>query len=525
MEAIYDDTIHVLNACHMLATQPSYRPLVYWITCQTGESLTLTSWLSFVCLAVSAVFLLRVMRPDDNNPPSSAARPWVLALLFLHPIYLFPYFYPAQFSNALTILWAAGAFWVLDRNWKNRWLPLVFLPLAFVGNLVRVEAIVFLLFVTGAVYVFRGPVSGAWNPLRVFGKARTIRIAAFVGTYLVLTQILTRTLFTGTAWMMNESPAVTIGGMITQAPDPNYPSQSHWPVQMYAQLLYLKNLLFPAGFSFFGPWNHWYYITEEAGLRIAAFAAFLAVVGGLVALAIRAKVGSPRRALCFGLLVFLGVALASSVARRYDWYAVSREVLATGLFIPFAAAAILAIPVERRRRFVVTLASIYVVFSVAIVGLVKYRDLDRFLHDEANKVGKYSPYVNYERMRRFESQGNIQAALDSAYRAYHAVPPDSIRYSRSARLFRESALAKNYELAQDLGDEKTSRRAAEALMKSDSYLSTWVCLTSGYFPTERCLEGTRKEKFCASREQVQSELELCGPGEFAPMEKYCGKKE
>lgn len=523
MEAIYDDHLHVLKACAMLESQPGYRPLVNWLTCQTGESLTTTSWMSFGFLLVFAIFLVRLM-PPNLDEKLRGYRLASMAALFAHPLYLFPFFYPSQISTSMTMFWAGLSFWILDLS-----LPIfIFAPLALglaaIGNFVRVEAAFFWLLLAGAVYVFRGPARGEWNPLLIFGRAKFAKFAGFFVLALGLGQLFSLPFFRALSGVSVANPATTVVNMLASATEPNYPQNSHWPVQAYAQLLYLKNFLYPFGFSFFGPWNHWWVIYQNQALQVGLCVGVLALIGTLAVWGARAKHNSARRYAAFGLLIFLGTTIASSASRRVDWYFVSREVLGIGLFIPFAAAAIQRITIFRQRRFASLLVTTYLVMSLAGVAFVKYRNLDLFLFDESTKVGETSPYVNYERMRIFEKRGEWERARKSAYQVYTAIPPDSIAFSRAARRFRESSLAKSYELAELLGDHVSARSALKALMKSDSYLSTWVCLKSGDYAPEQCLEGGRHAKFCASREEVKNELELCGPEDLGQLEKYCGKK-
>ncbi|MGE4108031.1 MAG: hypothetical protein AB7F66_12515, partial [Bacteriovoracia bacterium] len=378
--ALYDDILHVDNACAMLENAPGYRFLIYALSCTGGESLWFNRVASAICLGLAwSLFVRAARRPARDFW-------WIF-----HPLVAFSFFYASQFSTAFTLLWAcAGAWCVL--NWARyrpngprpgpqlvrAAIPLLLLGVA--GSTIRMEAAVFQTMVLFAIWGL------AWVEGRRWPARRELWTwLGFLVYFGVISQLL-RGLFP----VFSGGPAALLQLRIEE---PFYPMESHLPVQAYAGLLYLRSFLLPIYASFFGPWTDWWALHVSTAWRIYVVAGWVGVASAAAWL-MRPRFSAPLRFFSAGVLVFLAAAAVLSAYLRADWYFLSRTTLPgflAGLYV-----------VEARRRMATKGLwggirkgmPVYVLLAFALHAGLHYSTLENLIRYELNWGGKDSPITN-----------------------------------------------------------------------------------------------------------------------------------
>lgn len=502
---LYDDILHLGQACQASRTfGATYRPFVYWITCQLGGDPVHVSLFSAVCLAFSALLLSRFwLGLKGQSLVRSSIALW-------HPLVLFPVFYASQISTAITALWLSLMLTLIAIRANFTSIFCLFL-LAITAQYLREESIL-LLFIFGAVWFsYRLFFSKNENLKPVFLKWF---VACGFGGFLFPKFIAKQASFFGLADTPNLLNSALQGGV-------DYPIQLWFSMQLHALKYYLLSYLMPIYGPFFGDWTSWYRFHQESDrIQIVWAATAWFLVGAFVLFYFR-KRNRFLASVIFSILIFCAFTFAQSLNMRSDWFILSRATL--------PALLALMILIDGAWRFsskakkIVSALFIVSIGSTLFHTFFHYRNRDVFLRYEA-KVSQNSPSFHMAQADQLKFRHADEEALREYFTAYKMIPIDFAPDGSQGRQYKTLALYHGYHLSKKLGDEHSSETAFRTLMKYDSFFSWMLCLQSQQYAATECVSFENKKKFCSlasspmNRAYVQADLktietkvdEICG---------------
>ena len=476
----------------MLHANPTYRSLVYGVTCAAGESIVGTKLISLFAL-LSSIFLLAPIFKSPSFVSTSMRYRILNWLPIVHPIVLFPFFYASQISTSLTLLWTAAVIRLFcsQEGWRRTELQIALgLLLAGLGQLIRVEAIYLAMMIFGSWTLFRLCFQGISFSQRIKSFSLLTPIAARFLVFVILFLALNRFI-----------PATFRSDPMGIAPDfgfaLDYPQSSHLAVQIWASGLYLKGFLFPIGSSFFGPWTDWIWIHDRP--QIQSLLTLLAVVLGLGLFAL-SLLGSrvQVRLAAAGLFCFLAFSWIQSLFMRADWYALSRAEVASVVLCFFIQGVFQSSSDANLEKTVTVYKAVLLYFFLNSFALLvlHYGSYSGFVESESMLVGAKSPAANLEASKLARSEGRLQDALEAAHRAYGLIPQRVLSESTAALSSYTFALYDGYRVAEQMKRPDLALGALKVMMNINNYHSTLLCLENASIPLEACTTKSRLDWFC-----------------------------
>jgi hypothetical protein len=475
---VYDDQYHVLGACKFLHHHPEYRPLISFISCTGGESLSFNRAFSFLCIIGTAFLIESLVRKSDEK------RSYFLVLSIIsHPLVLFPFWYAAQLSSAVTMLWASLATSCIIKLTKNRspLLCCICILVLSIGYFLRLDALVFLLIIVLGIALHQ-------SLSHSFSRKQ-------IQTYLLFPSIVIFLMLAGVFAIKGFIPGYS--RLVEFSDLPFYPTDSFLAVECYALLLYLKALVFPLSASFFGPWSQWWEIAQSTtNQNYLSFGMILFML--LAALSILLlKSFNAIRYLVAGIFIFFIAAGVLSVFPRVDWYFLSRSYPGAILAISFFAAALNQTEIKPLLK---NTLKVLIISSLSFCSLYSYlqhySSNESFFRYESDLVGEYSPAIPLILAEEQLRNGEFDLARLSYAKAYHLVPRESLNHSVAAFKYWLQATAGGYHSSKYAGHQLSSLLAAKELLRTDSYIGTSVCLQEDRIDLSECETAKRKKAFC-----------------------------
>jgi tetratricopeptide (TPR) repeat protein len=478
---LYDDFYHVQGACAKIQATWGDRPLVFGLNCLMGESL----WASRVAALLFGLLSCWVYGEILGLKKS------LRLTLMLHPVVLFPFFYPSQLSTAMMCCWIVCVLlWSLrPARGLLQWglLPI----LAGVGSGIRIESGILLVATAIPVFFLRSlQQERVTNQTRVrsFGK-----ILAVVGLSFAIYPFF-RDGFLNSA--NSASVFQTLGKRAASAASYYDPWDYRW-AQLYAAFLYVQNLFFPALTSFFGPWKDFFSITLKWEWRIV-FSLVIGILSGLSAITSQASSQPPsqgkfpsmnRRVLALAFLSFVALSLGSSLHLSVDWYYPSRQVLATLLTLGMLCRVIQGFESQRWIRII----NLYLALSLAFTYFFHYRNEESFLAFELSHGGESHPQVHTQAGNLLAKNSEFEEAVGHYQKAARLASPEARAKSLVAVNYWSIALLNQYLIADQAQNQLLREDAVRELDVEDNFFSALVCLYEKRGEPS-CLKGDRKEK-------------------------------
>lgn len=486
---IYDDFFHVLNACSVWKNDTTYRPLIFGMTCLAGESMLTTRLLALLFLCIAAFFFNRLFFRHTQSTLHSLA-------LLVHPLVFFPVFYPSQLSTAVTMAWAsASALFLVKR--PTKWFIdfLACLIIVYLGNLIRIEALVFLFIVLGSYAMFDfSQRRDVWK--QPFTYWTYAKLGVVVLLFLVYPKGNDMLGFRGV------EVAATLAKFRPEAPF--YPRGSFFATQIWAVFLYLKNYLLPFAPSFWGPWTNWWSIFNNSNLQLLLYASYFGVVSALLFFICSKRFGSLVRLTSAGALTFIAIASAFSSTMRIDWYFNSRAILAAALLSPFVLrfAELLAEKFPRYKRYITVAPLAYFSFALLFTYIAQYRSYDAFVSYELRQNGPASPRAHLTAAAHYGVRGDLQSALMEFHQTYSMLSGPILNASTQARDWWVLSLYKGWEISRTLGLKESAHSALLRMLTVPTYISALACIQDPEIDQRLCRRPELVEAFTASYGKV-----------------------
>lgn len=490
MISLYDDSWHVARACARLEQLPGDRFLVSWTHCVLGQSSDHSRWASLFFVVLASVLLWRAFFRSWKGLQGSA-------LLVLHPMALFPFFYASQLSTAMSVAWASGVLLLLERSTSRRMLDgCLGLGLAVLGALLRFEGIAFVWMLFGALRGFRR-LEGEPTP----GRRPWARLLFFTGLFWVASRL-------AHTWLAG---GIAASGFAADAVDvAQYPLAAWYGSQVLACLQYAFNLVFPALHSFYGSWSDWAIFLERPWLSFSALAVAMILLLGLMALVRERALGLPAlKWPALGAVFFFIYCFGASALPRTDWYYPIRQQLATLVFLIFSLRGFreAALP-ARAKKAIAAACLLYLAASSAYSAVFHYGSDEGFLMHEVSVTRRTSPAVGLSIAAVAQKSGDLELALDQYRGVLEEVPVPVARASGRGAIFRIHALSGLYRLYRHANDQPNASLVLRALSVADHRLAVYACLSDPVAPIESCRSNPRAvAHFCGFSTELFSEPE------------------
>ncbi len=448
---IYDDNLLVLRACKVIEDVPSYRPLVYGLTCVLGEDLTRTRLLCLLFVLVAVFALVRLF--------FQRVTPFKFFAVALHPLTLFPFFYPSQLSTALTMFWASlGALFIASRDEaKGRGLFLCAVW-AILGIYVRIEALVFLYLILGTYFLYQWAVCRSLRDCLHAVMLRKLFILTFAMlAYPHILEVLGREFATSPIHTL--SLAGDVDGDVMY-----YPKDSFAAVQAWAIFLYFKSFVFPFGPSFWGGWTDWVKIHQSQALQYSLLGAYALLLGlSCWTIFLRKTTGLKLRLFFSGVACFVVITSIFSLVMRMDWYFLSRAVLASTLLSLF----FVAICHESKAYWAKAGLVTYVLAALCFTYFYQYRNDAVFAAYELKENGSRSPRAQYLAAARLMNEGRLEEALLGFHSAYDSLASEIVAVSAQGQQIWNFSLYRGWQISHRLGYKDSAKSALRQIAQSN----------------------------------------------------------
>lgn len=477
MIPLIDDFTHVGLACARLAEYPADRFAVVSLNCALGEDLDRTRAASLLFILATLWILDRLFyRERDWRRPLLGA---------LHPLLLIPFFWASQITTSMTGFWAA-VWATLFVRWFDRARGLAaLLAWSFVGASVRFEAFAYgLVFLAAYALMYR---EQYWPA----GRERTRRLVKGVGaaSIAILAGKYALQLIPSNAFIVSLASHASEAG---EGGARYYPLLTYPFLQADSIARYLEGFALPWRLSYYGDWYQWWKIDQQLWRGPLRLLLTLAPAAALLLWLRRRGDREGVFRLGAGLFFFLATTAMLSSLPRNDWYYPVRAYLGTLCLLVFTG------PLLLRRKTAGAAVIAILALSTAAHVAFHFSTHDQFRAYETEIAGGGHPFLDLDEAKAFHRSGRPDDALRSLHGLYSKIPVASAQRSTRAGTFWTLGLYSAWMIYDEQGRAGKAAEVYRVISHSTYYPAVHACLQIETEPVEKCLEGERKDNFCAS---------------------------
>jgi len=500
MIALYDDYYLISQACRIVIEKPFYRILHSQTACLLGQNVDYVRIFSLLILLVAAFIFVKSIVTDQRD--------LIRQYLFigLNSAYLVGFYYSSLLSMSFAVLWCSLFIYFYKKESLR-----YSVPLGLLAFLIRKEVYFYILiFIVFDLFRTRFLQNIDYKKYLTQKK-----IKFFILSFLAYT-LIDLIIYFFFDYRNQLSNFYSNNGQ--------YPENSRLAVQIWAALLYLKNIILPHTMSFYGNFMDWFWIHQNKLIQAVLW-------GGLVTLFtfgtysfFKIKNGFNKYLLTGISFFIVSVFLLSSLPRT-DWYYTTRQIIPSIWLLTFIFDYFKKIKLG---SILINISIIYFLASIFFHIFYHYSSYERFYYYETQFNEKSHPYVYEMYAGKLSVAKHEEKALEVLRRGFTTITQESLAASNRTYYYWIRNVYNAFVLGKKVKDESVIKNSYRILLLNKDFYSLIACLQVHVDHNECRQFFSWKDKFCKISDNNSPRYDLTvvyTPAVISFTEEFCKNKE
>lgn len=470
MIALYDDYYLISQACRITVEKPFYRIFHTQTACLFGENPDVLRYVSLFLLLLSSIIFIKSQYLNKKLEYKA------ILFVFFNSAFIIGFYYSSLLSMSFVTLWCSIFLYFFKKESVRTSIFIGFAAF-FIRKEIFFYSLIFIVF-----DLFRSRFVNKIEYKKYLTKNKVI---------FFVTCFLSYTLLDFLAYLIFDSRNQLANFYANSG---QYPEDSRLAVQVWASLIYLKNVILPHTMSFYGNFIDWYIIYLNKTYQYILWLAFsiLFAFGTYSFFKVRRKF---ILYILTGISFFIVSVFLLSVLPRTDWYYTTRQVVPTMWLLLYFYDYLTSMKFVKKYNIIYVILFYFFLSNIFHI-FYHYKDYEKFYYYETTYNSTSHPYVYEMYAGELEKANQTERAIKVLREGFNGIPQQALSISNRTYFYWIRNVYNAFILAKKNKDEEVIKNTYKILTRNRDFYSLIACLQVNSEYKNCLIEEETRQKFC-----------------------------